>query len=125
MSEQDNKAIISRFYEQVWNGGDLAAADELIAPDFVCYGSSGAALDRQGFKRYISKVRTDMNFRHTVEDLIVKGDTVVARLTGRGETERKILGLNLGHKQCVGTGVAIWKLNNGQIAERWAIWGPA
>lgn len=124
MSEQDNKAVVSRLYKEVWNEGDLAAADELIAPDFVCYGTGGEVLDREGFKRYVSKVRTGMNFRHTVEDLIAEGDTVVARLTGQGEIERKILGLNLGRKRFTGAGVAVWKLSKGRIAERRAVWGP-
>lgn len=129
MSEQVNKAIVSRLYEEMWNGRNLgealAVADELIAPDFVCHGSGGETLDREDFKRYVSKVRTGMNFRHIVEDLIAEGDTVAARLTGHGETSRKVLGLNLSHKQFVGTGVAVWKLSNGQITERWAVWGPA
>lgn len=125
MSEQYNKAIISRFYEKVWNEGDLTLADELMATNFVCHGSRGDALDREGYKRYVSKLRADLNFQHSIEDIVAEGDTVVARLTGYGETRRKFLGLNLGGKRITGTGIAIWKLNNGQITERWASWGPA
>ena len=122
MSKQDNKAIVSRFYEEVWNGGDLALADELIAPDFVCRGTKGETLNREEFKDYMSKLRNDLNFRHTVEELVAEGNTVVARLRGHGEAERRIPGLNLGRRRLDGTGVAIWKLQDGRIAERWAIW---
>ncbi len=122
MSKQDNKAIVWRFYEEVWNGGDLALADELIARDFVCRGTKGETLNREEFKDYMSKLRNDLNFRHTVEELVAEGNTVVARLRGHGEAERRILGLNLGRKRLDGTGVAIWKLQDGRIAERWAIW---
>ena len=41
MSEQ-NKAIVSRYYEEVWNLGQLEAIDELISERFVGHRSSGA-----------------------------------------------------------------------------------
>lgn len=122
MSKQDNKAIVSRFYEDVWNSGDLALADELLATDFVCRGATGKTLDREEFKGYVDKLRNDLNFRHTVEELVAEGDTVVARLRGHGQAERRIFGLSLGRKRLDGAGVAIWKLQDGRITERWAIW---
>ena len=86
MSEQENKAIIFRFYEKVWNKGNLALVDELVAPTFVNHSAgSEEGSDRESFKQTISRVRTDLRFHHTVEELIAEGDTVVARLTGHGE----------------------------------------
>ncbi len=128
VSEQDNKAVIHRFYQEVWNKGDLALADELIAPAFVNHGSgSGEGSDRESFKRTISKVRAHLHFRHTVEELIAEGDTVVARLTGRGEIhdEAQDTGPTAHDERFTGTGIVIWKLRNGQITERWACWGSA
>ncbi len=126
MSERDNKAIVSRLYEEVWNEGDLVAADELIAPEFVCRSSRrrGDALDREGYKRYVSRLRTALNFRHTVEDIVAEGNTVAVRLTARGEAKR-LFGLIPGRRRFAMAGVAIWKLNDGRITERWAIWGSA
>ncbi|GAG28059.1 unnamed protein product, partial [marine sediment metagenome] len=34
MSEE-NKAIVKRIVQEIWNGGNLDLADELIAPDYV------------------------------------------------------------------------------------------
>jgi hypothetical protein len=31
MVESENKAVFRRFYEIIWNEGDLAAADELLS----------------------------------------------------------------------------------------------
>ena len=31
MSTEDNKVIVRRFYEEVWNKGDITAVDELLA----------------------------------------------------------------------------------------------
>ncbi|HXZ06252.1 MAG TPA: hypothetical protein VEH81_15570 [Ktedonobacteraceae bacterium] len=35
MSLEDNKAIVRRVYEEVWNRGNVAAFDELIAPTLI------------------------------------------------------------------------------------------
>jgi predicted SnoaL-like aldol condensation-catalyzing enzyme len=35
MSTEDNKVIIRRFYEEVWNKGNVTAVDELLAPTYV------------------------------------------------------------------------------------------
>lgn len=126
MSERDNKAIVSRLYEEVWNEGDLVAADELIAPDFVCHSSRrrGDVLDREGYKRYVGRLRTALNLRHTVEDVVAEGNTVAVRLTCRGEAKR-LFGLIPGRRRFAMAGVVIWKLDDGRIMERRAIWGPA
>ena len=35
MSTEDNKAIVRRFFEEVWTKGNVAAVDELIDPNHV------------------------------------------------------------------------------------------
>jgi predicted SnoaL-like aldol condensation-catalyzing enzyme len=123
LSTEENKAIIRQFYTEVWNNGRVELVDELIAPSFVNHGSDAErGDDRESFKQTISKVRDELKFRHTVEELIAEGDAVVARLTGRGETAAE--GRRRG-EPLTGMGAVIWKLQNGQITERWAWWQAA
>jgi predicted SnoaL-like aldol condensation-catalyzing enzyme len=35
MAKEENEAIVHRFIEEVMNGGNLEAAEDLIAPDHV------------------------------------------------------------------------------------------
>ena len=35
MSSEDNKALVRRFFDEVWTKHNLALADSLFAPDFV------------------------------------------------------------------------------------------
>ncbi len=118
---EKNKAIIRRFYEEVWNNGRLELVDELVSPVFVNHGvGSEEGDDREAFKHTINRVRDELKFRHTIEELIAEGDTVVARVSGHGETGGKASR----RERIDGIGAVIWKLRNGQITERWAFWQP-
>ena len=34
---EDNKAVVRRIYEQIWNQRNFAVADELVSPNFVSH----------------------------------------------------------------------------------------
>ncbi len=81
MSLEENKALVRREQEELWNHtGNLDAAGELFVPDYVEAARQEAADFRRGFPDVVS----------AVEDLIAEGDKVVARwrsrATHRGNT---------------------------------------
>ena len=122
-SAEENKAIIRQFYTEVWNNGRVELVDELVAPSFVNHGfGAETGPDRESFKQTIRAVRDELKFQHTVEELIAEGHTVVARLSGRGETTGRV---RRSGEPLRGMGVVIWKLQNGEMTERWAWWQPA
>lgn len=122
MSEE-NKSLIRRFYQTVWNDGDLAAIDLLFAPDFVNHDPDpGHAADREAFKRYVEYARSTAGYLPAIEDLVAEGDKVVARSTGHGRVKQKFLGITLVDRQITQPGIVIWRVVDGKIAERWARW---
>lgn len=124
--EEDNKAIVCRFYKEAWNEGNLDLVDELIAPSFVNHGAgSERGSDREAFKQTIHRVRTGLNFRHTVVELIAEGETVVARLSGQGEIEKEGPDSGAVRERFSGISVVIRKLHDGRMTERWAFWDQA
>jgi hypothetical protein len=40
VSAEENKAVVRSWYEQIWNSGDLAAAEECFAPEVDVHGQS-------------------------------------------------------------------------------------
>jgi predicted SnoaL-like aldol condensation-catalyzing enzyme len=49
--EENNKALVRRFIEEVFNGGNLDAIDELMAPDYLDHTvPPGKDAGREGLK---------------------------------------------------------------------------
>lgn len=55
MSAEENKALVRHYIEVVWNQRNVAALDELLAPNYQRYVSATAApLSREGQRRRIT-----------------------------------------------------------------------
>ena len=57
---------------------------------------------------------------HTIDDLIAEGDRVVARITARGTHTGELFGHAPTGRVVSLTGIAIYRLVEGRIVERWA-----
>src|SRR5919109_1405691 len=87
MTEAENKALIAKFYEEVWAKGHLAVADEVFAPDYVRHDlrPTDALPGPEGQKKIAADFRSafpDLQFE--VELLLADGDYVAGRWTGSG-----------------------------------------
>ena len=123
ISEQ-NKAIVRRFIEEIWNQGKLSVADELIAEEHVFHDPQypgGEGLE--ALKQYISSFRSafpDLHF--TIEDLLAEGDKVVERWTVTGTQTGDLPDIPATNQYGVVTGINIYRISDGKIAEQWAAW---
>ena len=119
MSEE-NKAIVRRFYEEVWNG-NLAVADEIFSTDFVFHSTTtGDDLSPESIKRRITTYRTAFpDVQVTVEDLLAEGDKVVSRVAWRGTHQGEYRDIAPTGKQVEWTGTVIFRIAGGKIVERW------
>ncbi len=91
MSEQ-NRAIVRRLYEEVFNQGNLGTADELLAPDARSH--AGPSPGPEGLKRHTSMLRAAFPDLHqSIEDVIAEGDKVVVRTTCTGTHVGEFMGI--------------------------------
>src|SRR5258708_34515332 len=86
MSTEENKALVRRLIEEVWNQGNLAIFDELYAPDFIFHDPGLPQVrTREEDKQWIARIlKAFSDFHITIDDLIAEGDQVVVRFTSRG-----------------------------------------
>jgi steroid delta-isomerase-like uncharacterized protein len=124
MSEQ-NKAIVRRLFEEVWNKGNLSVADELFTPNYTHHDPSTPDVGPgpESEKKRATLYRTAFpDLRLTIEDIIAEGDAVMARWSCRGTHKGDLSGIAPTGKQFTISGVSIARLANGKMVEGWINW---
>jgi steroid delta-isomerase-like uncharacterized protein len=125
MSTEENKAAERRYYEEVWRKRNLAAIDELVAPEFVDHDPlPGQGPGREGFRQAGPALAFSAfpDAQITIEDVIAEGDTVVTRWTCRGTHRGALMGIPPTHKQVTVAGIEINRYAGGQRVEAWRQW---
>lgn len=120
---EENKNIVRRYYDDLWNKWDLVAITELISADITFRGSLGiTAQGHEGFKNYVNMVRAAFpDFHNKIEELIAEGSTVVARLTYTGTHQGELFGIPVTGKGVTYSGVAIFLIVDGKIKNGWVL----
>jgi steroid delta-isomerase-like uncharacterized protein len=118
-----NKALVRRYYEDMWNRWDFGLADELLGEAIEFRGSLGISVQgREGFREYMRSVRRAFpDFHNHIEDLIAEGDQVVARLTYTGTHHGEVFGIHRTGRQVSYAGVAIFRIAEGRITRGWVL----
>jgi steroid delta-isomerase-like uncharacterized protein len=121
MSEQ-NKMLVRRVIEEVYNQGNLAVADELAASDLVIHLTSQEIHGREGAKQYVTALRAAFPDLHiTIEDQIAEGDRVMTRWTARGTHMGEFQGILPTGKQVRMAGTDIDRITDGKTVECWSL----
>ena len=82
MSTEENKALVRRFEEEVWNGRNPSLVDEFFAASHVFRAAGSPPLDREGHRQMIAHFQSAFpDGQNTTDDLIADGDKVVHRWT--------------------------------------------
>lgn len=121
MSTEDNRAIVRRFYEELFNRQDLAVLDELVSSDFIHRQPGRVVRGAEFFDEVKSGAHflAFPDFHMTIEDMIAEGDKVVTRWTARGTHQGEAMGLPPTGNEVSWTGVNIIRVVNGKLAEDW------
>lgn len=123
MSTEENKAIMRRMTEEVWNKKNLALANELVDARFVQHATGGPDLKGpEGFKQFVTMQATAFPDLHiTIEDTIAEGDKVVNRVTFRGTNTGNFVDIAPTGKKVEIAGIVITQFAGGKIVESWLV----
>lgn len=122
---EQNKATARRMCEDVFTKGDMTAFEEVCSPSLVAHHPEPPheTRGRDAFgQRFASWKEAFPNLTVTVDDLVSEGDRVAVRYTASGTNEGQLMGAPATGKEMNVQAVAIWRFENGQIAEMWDAW---
>ena len=123
MSEE-NKTLMRRWFEEVWNRGRAEAIDELFAEDGVAHGLEGTAGGElrgpSDFRAFHQRFRESFpDIEVEVVDTISEGDKVAALCTVRGRHQGDALGFGPTGQTVEFAGMTFVRVRDGQIVEAW------
>lgn len=118
-----NKALISRWFEEVWNQGRADLIDEMRAPETVATGLAGGNQESRGsepFKAFYANLRRALpDLRLTVEDILGEEDKVAVRISLRGTHMGDTLGVPPTGNAVEFSGIVLARIEDGRIAQAW------
>jgi steroid delta-isomerase-like uncharacterized protein len=125
MTAEENKAIVRRLIEELWNAGNPALADQLYAEEYVRHGPlaeppirSSEAL-KQFAVMYLAAVP---DFHTEIEDQFVREDSIVSRATARGTHRGDMMGIAPTGKPITFSMFLQHRIVDGKIVEEWVMY---
>lgn len=123
MGVVENKALVRRFYEEVWDRGNVEFAHEVFADDYVRHDlrSTQARPGAAGMAKIAADFRRAFPDAHWRIDLLLgEDDLVVARWTASGTHSGSWGDIAPSGKSVTFSGVNIFRFGeHGKVAEIW------
>lgn len=117
-----NKSLIQRLYKEVLVHWNMALVDELVSPRFISHDWPEGAHGPQPFKDFYSEIRSALpDALYKMDDLIAEDEKVAVRWRLLGTHEGYYRGIAPTGKQLVLKGVAIYRVEEDKVIERWVI----
>ena len=119
----ENKALVYRWFEEVWNKGRRDAIAEMVTPDCVIHDGAHVSLGPAGFYTFFDRMRATLqDIRMTVHDTFGEGDRLCVRWSCRAIHAGDGLGIAPAGKAVEVTGISIIRVVDGKAAETWQNW---
>jgi predicted ester cyclase len=122
-TEAENKAQFRRAYEELLNGGNLAVAEDLVAPEFLNHeappGRNRGPESMRGLATMLRTAFPDLHF--TIEELVAEGDTVAGRLTMSGTHRGPLMGMPPTGRSARQDHMHFVRFQNGKTIEHWGV----
>jgi predicted ester cyclase len=119
MSAEENKAVVRRFWEELWNQRNQDVVGELVAPKEIPHVKI--------FYNVFLGACPDLTV--TIDDILAEGELVAERITFRGTQTGP---LNMPGVSIPPTGktlstrmVEIWRVHDGKMTDHWGEWDRA
>jgi predicted ester cyclase len=123
MSAEDNKALVVRLGEELFERGNLDVVEELIHPDFVNHearqGRPNGPAGMRGTAQWIRETFGEPSFE--ANQIVAEGDLVVTQVTFRGRLTGELMGRPPTNREFAVQQFHMWRVEDGKVAEHWAV----
>jgi len=117
-----NRAVVQRYFDEVWNQGKVEVLDELLAQDYVNHSSSipNVPPGPDGVKPIVFAMRRAFpDLRYRIDQLVVSPEAVAARVTLSGTHHGDFFGIAPTGKRFEVTQTNIERFRDGKIVDHW------
>lgn len=121
MTKEQNKLIMYRMIEEVWNKGNLAVADELFHPEHTSPSAPQLPKGSEGVKMLAGAFRAAMpDYKMRIDMILADEEQVAARFVQSGtHTGAELMGLKPSGKHAEWTEIGVLKIKDGKIVQSW------
>lgn len=135
---QENKDLVSRAVEAIWNRGTLntlreaklSAVEELVDSEYVGHMPGGQdVVGLDGYRKAVANFKESLpNVRMRIESQVAEGDEVVTSMVmegvqeGRFKTTEGTPDLEASEKSISVRGISRVRIRNGKVVEEWVSW---
>lgn len=120
-SPADSKTVVLRSEAELWNKGNLAVADQLYSPAYICHFVAG--IEWKGItdlKRQVTATRAAFpDWNEKIDEIFVAGDRVAIRFTSTGTQRGEFEGMAPTGRKVTIREAAFFRVVNGKIVEQW------
>jgi steroid delta-isomerase-like uncharacterized protein len=122
-----DEALVRRWFEELFNRGEPAVIDEILAPDVSYHGppslSPGDATGVEPIREFVEVYATAFpDLWYTVESISQAGDEIRVRWSATGTHESDLFGLEATGESFTVSGIDIFVVEDGRITEIHAQW---
>jgi steroid delta-isomerase-like uncharacterized protein len=121
----ENKAIVRRLYEEVWNKRRVELVDELMSPSHAMHDNHlpDSGVGPEAYKRNVARYVTGFpDLRFTVEDMVAENDKVAVGWTISGTHKGEFRGISPTGKKVSIEGITINHIADGKIMDSYVNW---
>jgi len=121
MSDDELRTAVRRFFDEVWNKGNVDETDAFLGAEFVSHNTLDVRI--VGPSEYggaVTDYRAAFPDLHTtLADVLVDGNRVVVRGMDRGTHRGDFMGFPASGREVTTTWIEIFRMENGKAAEGW------
>ena len=120
MTTTANKALVTRYYDEVLNQRNLAALDDLLAPNFASWLPDGAKVGRAEYRdAVLASHQAFPDLVVEVLDQLAEGDKVATRWRASGTHRGPFAGIPATGQPVTITAIHLHRVTDAKLIEHW------